>query len=80
MPAPSCPLGYTDGDLQRYWPDRLKSLYAILAGQTGAICDGRVYNPATGVYEPTSCAEEPHGFITYVHDVRRWLEGRPVLD
>ena len=80
MPEPSCPLGYTEADLQQHWGGRLKSLYATLAGQTGSICDGRSFNHETREYEPTACAEHPHGFTTYVHDVRRWLEGKPVID
>ena len=33
-----------------------------------------------GYEEPTECADHPHGFITYTHDVIRYLMGLPVID
>lgn len=83
MPEPSCPLGYTREDLERHWGAKEGEphpLFEALVGQTGSICEGRKYNHESGEYEPDACAEHPHGFITYVWDVERWLDGLPPLD
>lgn len=79
----SCPLGYTDDDLERHFGAKrgqLHSLWQQLRGQTGAICEGRRYNHDAGAYEPDACGDHPHGFIAYVHDVQEWYEGRQVSD
>jgi hypothetical protein len=33
-----------------------------------------------GYYEPTECAANPHGMVTYRSDVERFLMGLPVID
>jgi len=76
----SCPLGFTRKDLARYFGDRLTSLDEQLYGQTQTICDGRRFNHDTREYEPTECADTPHGVVAYVWDVQDWYEGRPVSD
>lgn len=83
MPAPSCPLGYTRADLRKFFgaiDGQPHPLWAQLRGQTGAICQGHLYNHETREYEPTECADRPHGFVVYVHDVQEWVEGKPVSD
>lgn len=80
---PSCPSGYTREDLERYFGAKQgedHSLWRQLHGQTGLICEGRRFNHDTREYEPTECAEHPHGFISYVSDAQEWYEGRPVSD
>lgn len=81
---PSCPLGYSEGDLERYFGAKRGEehpLWKQLRGQTGAICEGRRYNHQTREYEPDACRyEPPHGFVSYVSDVQEWYEGRPVSD
>jgi hypothetical protein len=34
----------------------------------------------TGYYEPSECAETPHGVVVYRCDLRRFMLGLPVLD
>lgn len=83
MPPASCPLGYTNEDLERHFGAKVgepHSLWDQLRGQTGMICEGRQWNPETSQYEPDACAGHPHGLVTYIHDVREWVERRPPSD
>lgn len=34
----------------------------------------------TGYYEPSECADNPHGVVAYVSDVVRFVRGLPILD
>jgi hypothetical protein len=80
---PSCPSGYTEGDLERYFGAKKgepHSLWSQLRGQTGSICEGRAYDHDKKEHYPTACASTPHGYISYVWDVQEWHEGRPVSD
>ncbi|MHB8742601.1 MAG: hypothetical protein ACYC9L_05685 [Sulfuricaulis sp.] len=80
---PTCPSGYTAADLERYFDAKEGEphpLFDQLYGQTGSICEGRAFNHETREYEPTACAQTPHGFVSYVEDVQEWYEGRPVSD
>lgn len=66
LPKPACEYGYTSGQLRRIFPtgaDRV-AFFNWMMGQTGAICPGEL-----------PCKRK-HGFITYVHDVYRFLENR----
>ena len=79
----SCPLGYTEEDLERYFGAKKGEphpLWTQLEGQTGAICEGRRFNHETREYEPTECADHPHGYISYVSDVEEWVRGEKVSD
>jgi hypothetical protein len=73
---PSCPQGYTAGDLAAIFGDGLPAFYMWMRGQTQPICDGRSYNHARGCHERTDCAGSPHGAITYEWDVRRYIDNR----
>ncbi len=67
---PSCRMGYTTADLERYFGAKAGEphpLFDQLEGQTGAICEGE------------KC-DEPHGFVAYTHDVLEWRLGKPVSD
>ena len=80
---PSCPMGYTQDDLERYFGAKQGEphpLWTQLRGQTGSICGGRGFNHDAREHYPTACADHPHGFISYVWDVQEWYEGRPVSD
>ena len=76
----ACPYGLTGGELAEVLGDRLAEFHEWMVGQTVAVCDGREFNHGLSKYEPTVCADSPHGLITYVWDVQRFLEGRPVVD
>lgn len=80
---PSCPLGYTQADLERHFGAKVGEPHALwdqLTGQTGVICEGRKYNHGREEYEPDACAENPHGMISYVGDVEEWYRGKPASD
>lgn len=80
---PSCPKGYTEDDLARYFGAKqgeAHPLWTQLHGQTGVICEGRFYDRGLKEYVADACADHPHGFISYVGDVQEWYEGRPVSD
>lgn len=76
-------MGYTRADLAEYFgavEGEPHPLWKHLRGQTQAICDGRFYNQDKSEYEPSPCADHPHGTVTYVWDVADYVNGRPVLD
>lgn len=75
---PECNMGYTEEQVTRIMGARLYDFRRWMHGQTGAICDGKQWNPETEEYEQTQCG--PHGFITYRQDVERFLLGLPVVD
>lgn len=78
---PDCTLGFSTQFLEGILSTRdYANLQRWMDGQTGAICDGRVYNHETKQYEPSECADNPHGVVYYAHDVRRWALGLPVID
>lgn len=72
----SCPIGYTVQDVAALEP----GLGRWMVGQTLTTCDGRRYNHETKEYEPTECAEHPHGVILFPWDVERYIRGLPVID
>lgn len=76
LPAPECPLGYTDRQLREILGAQLPGFDAWFDGQTGAVCEGREWNPETGEYQPTTCAGAPHGLVVYAHDLERFLRTR----
>ena len=78
LERPDCELGYTAEQVARIMGDRLPEFQSWGAGSTMAECDGLRYDYRTKAYEPTGCG--PHGGITYVHDVRDFLDGLPVTD
>lgn len=73
LPPPDCPYGYSSGALQALMGDRLSDYHRWAAGSTGVICDGREYDHEERAYKPTACADNPHGVVTFVHDVERFL-------
>lgn len=82
LPPPSCRLGYTDDDLAALLPSygrTLDELWAWMVGQTGALCEGRQWDPATGSYVE-ACGGAAHGPVVYPWDVRTFLRRGPVLD
>lgn len=83
LPEPSCPHGYTDDDLKAILGDdpvRWDEFHLWMYGQTMSLCDGRLYNHERKQYENSPCVDNPHGVVVYRGDLRRFLEGRPVID
>jgi hypothetical protein len=76
MPPPSCPYGYTDADLDAILGDRRPAFTRWMWGQTGTICDGRLYDHDARRYKPSPCVDAPHGFVVYGSDLRRFLARR----
>lgn len=80
-PYDECPLGLTENELTLLLTKgELEGFYQWMIGQTAALCDGRSFNYGLSKYEPTVCADNPHGPVYYRWDVTRYLEGRPVDD
>lgn len=75
LPRPACRYGYTDAQVRDIVGPRLDAFRAWHRGQTGAICNGREYDPAGGADVATGCG--PHGMIVYPDDLRRFLAGLP---
>ncbi|MCI0562077.1 MAG: hypothetical protein MN733_26615 [Nitrososphaera sp.] len=80
LPNPGCTMGFPSVQLQGilgsfFYPQFLK----WMNGQTIAHCDGRAYNHEKKCYEKTTCTHGP-STIFYVDDVRRYVNGLPVVD
>ena len=80
---PECRLGYPECQVTRILANndkRLDEFNSWMFGCTMALCDGRVYNPETKLYEPSACFQHPHGAVVYTWDMARFLAGLPVID
>ena len=75
---PACSYGYTTEQIARIMGTRLGSFYRWYRGQTGAICDGRIWVPQARAYAPSNCG--PHGAVVYAHDVEGFMMGLPNVD
>lgn len=73
---PSCELGFTLDDLKKIIGEDLTEFHKWMAGQTVSFCDGRAYDYELEAYINTGCG--PHGSVYYYHDVKRFLQNRPV--
>jgi hypothetical protein len=79
LPPPICQQGYPHSQLvEIFGPEKIKTFFHWMRGQTFSECDGQRYVHETKSYEPTGCG--PHGFVYYSWDVQRFLDGRPIID
>lgn len=76
--GPSCRYGYTRGDLEALFGDRLPEFFRWMRGQTVSVCDGRAYDHDKREYHDTGCG--PHGTVVYPWDVEQYLRGGRPLD
>jgi hypothetical protein len=82
LPEPTCRLGYTTEDLVGIFNDDGEMVVKFtqwMIGQTYAFCEGRTYNFDTKQYEE-ACGGVSHGPAFYSHDVKRFIDGEPVVD
>ncbi len=79
LPEPACLLGYTHRQLAEILGVRIADFREWFAGQTGAICEGRLWDREQTRYAP-ACGGVAHGPVVYRHDVERFLLGLPVVD
>lgn len=75
LPAPDCPRGYTTRQLDQIIGDQMPGFRRWMTGQSVGVCDGQRFNHDTRDYEPTDCADQPHGIVTYECDIQRFLNG-----
>ncbi len=74
-----CMYGLTEAELHARFPgERHDDFMKWMRGQTGTICEGRVYDYIQKEYRPSGCG--PHGVVVYEWDVKRYEDGRPVID
>lgn len=77
----ACPLGLTKDEVRALVPAELMPTFGHwMTGQTMAFCDGHRFNAQLDVYEPSACADSPHGEVVYGADVTAFLAGHPPLD
>lgn len=69
---PDCKFGYSIDLIQQILGDGFGSFATWFYGQTGAICDGKLYNHDTEEYEDTNCG--PHGLVVYRWDFDRYVQ------
>lgn len=74
FPKPNCEMGYSFEYLEEILSEEMFAEFNKWHyGQTGSICEGRQYNHVAKEYEPSACANSPHGFVAYRWDVERFL-------
>jgi hypothetical protein len=76
---PECPQGYTREEIEEIFEHDEKDLddfWHWMVGQTMSVCDGRRYDHEARDYEPTECADNTHGVVTYSWDVKRYLQNK----
>lgn len=78
LPSPDCETGYTRDQLREILGNRFEEFDGWMYGQTVALCEGRKWNYYTKEYEETDCG--PHGPVVYSWDLKRFLDGRPIID
>ena len=77
---PACPLGYTREQVEQVVAERWDEFVQWSRGMTCAICEGRRYDYDKRGYEPTECADSPHGVVVYPWDVAQFMRGGQPLD
>lgn len=84
FPDPNCESGYSWDYLEHIMDNQTFAEFsAWMAGQTCCICDGRNYNHELRQYEPSVCADNPHGGVAYTWDVHRFMgivKGKDIWD
>lgn len=65
-------------EAQQYHHDRAHGEYC--GHEDGEDFTWKCDYTGTGYYEPSECADNPHGMIVYVSDVYRFVNGLPVID
>lgn len=78
--ADLCPHGVTRAELAGILGDRLGAFDHWMRGQTVSICEGRRWDHDKKEYQPTACADSPHGVVVYRWDLQRFLDGGPIVD
>jgi hypothetical protein len=78
LEKPECRFGYTEEQIKRILGYRINMFHKFMVGQTMAICDGKLFDEATGQYVGSNCG--PHGSITYAVDLHQFLANLPPLD
>lgn len=79
MTRPVCRYGYTPAQIAEMMGTREPAFWKWYEGQTGAICDGRVWDWGTEQYVPSKCLMA-HGPVVYPWDVAAFLSGQPARD
>lgn len=74
---PVCEYGYTWEQLEEevFTAKGYDMFTDWMFGQTQSICTGVNYNHYTEEYEPSACADDPHGGpIVYAWDLQRFID------
>ncbi len=80
LPEPACRGGYPWSQLEELFsPEEIKRLHEWMHGQTMMLCEARIWNRTTEQYEE-ACDGVAHGVVVYPWDLRRWMNGLPIID
>ncbi len=79
LPTPDCESGYTKAQLDQILRNRRMEFTTWMGGQTQSLCEGRKYNHETKEYEE-ACNGVAHGPVVYPWDLKRFLDGLPIID
>lgn len=80
LPEPECQMGFTRKQIEEMFGTiGVSQFFEWMSGQTVCQCDGKAYNHEKKTYEPTGCTH-PTSTIYYMGDVKRYVEGLPIID
>lgn len=79
LPKPECEGGFTKKQITEIMGVLEGAFWKWMNGQTAMFCEGRIWDHKKQKYVP-SCNGIAHGDVVYVHDVQRFLDGRPIID
>lgn len=72
LPSPACESGYTRDQIEAILGPAVASFDQWHRGQTGGICDGRIWSHETRTYSPR-CGGVAHGFTVYESDFTTFM-------
>lgn len=78
LPPPDCEFGYPWSQVADILGNRLPEFKVWMYTQTMSMCDGHRWDYDAHQYVETGCG--PHGGITRQSDLRRFLDGQPIID
>jgi hypothetical protein len=80
LPSPECEAGFPVTQLEELLTEeQFEDLSKWMYGQTMTLCEGKKYNNDTKTYRE-SCDGTAHGAVIYHWDLKRWLQGQPIID
>lgn len=71
LPKPECEMGYPLAQVKNILGNNIDTFNKWMVGQTGAICNGKLYDRDLDKNVSSGCG--PHGMIIYTHDLKEFI-------